>query len=267
MVTYFWAIGTLFMVLIFAGKAGLVAGSASLRKTKIISLAFLYGILAFLMGILLKVFNAPDYFQFFQKFMFHGILLHIFLSLGLFAWGIYIIKSFANETLMSQTLTKNSENNELDCFASLAMTSTSSLRGAIATKQSTRAGYILMLPCPICLSSMLLSTSIISAITGISVIKASALISLIFIVVIPTSAFLSRHLSPITVGFSMFILGLYFVVSILFVPVYSQYKTIPGLTQSVVKVGLSLEKLILVLGIALLLFVAGYLKTRKEMKK
>ncbi len=237
MVTYFWAIGTLFMVLIFAAKAGLVAGSASLRKTKIISLAFLYGILAFLTGILLKVFNAPDYFQFFQKFMFHGILLHIFLSLGLFAWGIYIIKS------------------------------STPLYPPLARGELKGGSYILMLPCPVCLSSMLLSTSIISAIIGISVIKASALISVIFIAVIPTSALLSRYLNPIMVGFSMLMLGLYFVVSILFVPLYSQYKGISGLTQSVVKVGLSLEKLILVLGIALLLFVAGYLKTRKEMKK
>ena len=91
MIIYFWAIGTLFMVLIFATKAGLVASSAHLSKLKIISLAFLYGMLSFLMGVILKVFNPFDYFQLFQKFISYGVLLHIFLSFGLFTWGLYTI--------------------------------------------------------------------------------------------------------------------------------------------------------------------------------
>ena len=232
MITYFWAIGTSFMVLIFATKAGLVASSAHLGKLKIISLAFLYGMLSFLMGIILKVFNPLDYFQFFQKFISYGVLLHIFLSFGLFAWGLYTIKSFVNENIRAK-----------------------------------KVGYLLMFPCPICLSSMLLSTSIFSAITGISAIKASTLISVIFMVVIPTSAFLFKHLSPITVGFSMLMLGLYFVISILVVPVYSQYKAIFSLTQSTTKVDLSLPQLMGILGIALLFFSIGYLKTKRGMGK
>ena len=232
MIIYFWAIGTLFMVLIFATKAGLVAGSAHLSKLKIISLAFLYGMLSFLMGIILKVFNPFDYFQLFQKFISYGVLLHIFLSFGLFAWGLYTIKSFVNENIKKR-----------------------------------KVGYLLMFPCPICLSSMLLSTSIFSAITGISAIKASALISIIFMVVILTSALLFRHLNPIIVGFSMLMLGLYFVISILVVPVYSQYKAIFSLTQSTAKMDLSLPQLMGILGIALLFFGIGYLKTKRELEK
>lgn len=232
MIIYFWAIGTLFMVLIFATKAGLVASSVHLGKLKIISLAFLYGMLSFLMGVILKAFNPLDYFQFFQKFTSYGVLLHIFLSFGLFAWGLYTIRSFVNENIRTK-----------------------------------KVGYLLMFPCPICLSSMLLSTSIFSAITGISAIKASALISVIFVVVILTSALLFKHLNPIIVGFSTLMLGLYFVISILVVPVYSQYKAIFSLTQSTAKWDLSLPQLMGILSIALLFFGIGYLKTKKEMGK
>lgn len=232
MIIYFWAIGTLFMVLIFATKAGLVAGSAHLSKLKIISLAFLYGILSFLMGVILKIFNPFDYFQLFQKFISYGVLLHIFLSFGLFAWGLYTIRSFVNENIRTKKI-----------------------------------GYLLMFPCPICLLSMLLSTSIFSAITGISAIKASALISVIFMIVIPTSALLFKHLSQIIVGFSMLMLGLYFVISTLVVPVYSQYKAIFSLTQSTAKMGLSLPQLMGILCIALLFFGIGYLKTKRELEK
>ncbi|RLA93743.1 MAG: hypothetical protein DRG25_03940 [Deltaproteobacteria bacterium] len=232
MITYFWAVGIAFTIFIFAGKAGLVAGTTDIRVLKIIGLALIYGALAFLMGVALMLFNPLDYFQLFQKFMQYGIFLHLFLSFGLFAWGLYTIKSFVNENIRTK-----------------------------------KVGYLLMFPCPICLSSMLLSTSIFSAITGVSAIKASALISVIFMVVIPTSALLFKHLNPIIVGFSMLMLGLYFVISILVVPVYSQYKAIFSLTQSTAKWDLSLPPLMGILSISLLFFGIGYLKTKREMGK
>jgi len=232
MITYFWAVGIAFTIFIFAGKAGLVAGTTDIRVLKILGLALIYGALAFLMGVALKLFNPLDYFQLFQKFMQYGIFLHLFLSFGLFAWGLYTIKSFVNENIRTK-----------------------------------KVGYLLMFPCPICLSSMLLSTSIFSAITGVSAIKASALISVIFMVIIPTSALLFKHLNPIIVGFSMLMLGLYFVISILVVPVYSQYKAIFSLTQSTAKWDLSLPPLMGILSISLLFFGIGYLKTKREMGK
>ena len=232
MITYFWAVGIAFTIFIFAGKAGLVAGTTDIRVLKILGLALIYGALAFLMGVALMLFNPLDYFQLFQKFMQYGIFLHLFLSFGLFAWGLYTIKSFVNENIRTK-----------------------------------KVGYLLMFPCPICLSSMLLSTSIFSAITGVSAIKASALISVIFMVIIPTSALLFKHLNPIIVGFSMLMLGLYFVISILVVPVYSQYKAIFSLTQSTAKWDLSLPPLMGILSISLLFFGIGYLKTKREMGK
>jgi len=99
MTTYFWAAGIAFTVFIFAGKAGLVAGTTGIKKLRILGLAFIYGVLAFLIGAVLKVFNPLDYFQFFQKFMSYGVLAHLFLSIGLLAWVVYTIKSYVNRKL------------------------------------------------------------------------------------------------------------------------------------------------------------------------
>ena len=76
MITYFWALGVGITIFVFAGKAGLVAGSVNIRTSGIVALALLYGLLAFAMGVFLKVVNPLDYFEVFQKFMAHGVILH-----------------------------------------------------------------------------------------------------------------------------------------------------------------------------------------------
>lgn len=50
MITHFWAAGIAFTVFIFAGKAGLVAGTTNIKALKILGLALIYGALAFLIS-------------------------------------------------------------------------------------------------------------------------------------------------------------------------------------------------------------------------
>lgn len=240
MITYFWAAGIAFTIFIFAGKAGLVAGTTSIKVLKILGLALIYGALAFLMGVILKVFNPLNYFEFFQKFMSYGVILHLFLSIGLLAWGVYTIKSYVNRKL----------------------------------DHMSKTGYLLMFPCPVCMSAMLLSCSIFVATTGIDPLKAGALMALLFMVVIAGVALLTRRLmradkergvpGPVLLGFVMMLAGLYFAVSVIVVPVYSQSKVFFSTASNIVPPSLSLKEAVVILTVSALFFGLGFFKNRKE---
>jgi predicted transporter len=235
MITHFWAVGIAFTIFIFAGKAGLVAGTTNIRVLKILGLALIYGALAFLMGVILNVFNPLDYFQFFQKFMSYGVLLHLFLSLGLLAWGVYTIKSYVNQKL----------------------------------DRMSKTGYLLMFPCPVCLSAMILSCSIFVAITSIDPLKAGGLMALLFMVVIAGVALLTRRVmrankegvpGPVLLGFVMMLVGLYFAVSVIVVPVYSQSKVFFSTASNIVPPSLSLNEAVVILAVSALFFSLGFFK-------
>jgi predicted transporter len=240
MIIFFWAIGIAFTILIFAGKAGLVAGSINLRTSRILSLTLFYGVLAFLTGVVLKIVNPLDYFQFFQKFMSHGVMLHLFLSMGLMTWGLYTMKAALNDRIM----------------------------------QSSKAGYILMLPCPVCLSAMLLSCSIFVALTGMDPLKASGFMAALFMAVVAGVAILARRQraggkggkrGQVLLGFIIMMTGLYFAVSIIVVPVYSKAKALISMTGGTSNANLSFAEAVILLAITGLIFGLGFFKDRRSL--
>ncbi len=240
MITCFWAVGVGFTILIFAGKAGLVAGSVNLKTWQIMVLSLVYGLLAFLMGLGLKIVNPLDYFTFFQKFMSYGVAVHFLLSVGLMAWGVYTMKTVSNDQMI----------------------------------QRSRVGYALMFPCPICLSAMLLSCSIFVALTGIDSLKAGGLMAVLFMGVIAGVGLLARHQmnrdrggekGGMLLGFIMVMAGLYFAVSIVVIPVYAKAKALFLSVQTVGSAGLSLEQGGILVVVVALIFGLGFIRDRKGM--
>ncbi|MGD9161771.1 MAG: DUF2162 family putative transporter, partial [Desulfobacteraceae bacterium] len=159
MMTDFWAAGILISIAVFAGKAGVLAGSINIKTRWVIGLALLYGVISLVIGIILRIVNPPDYFEFFKKFMAGGVIVHLIFASGLMAWGFYI---------MQRSL---SERDGAHCGA----------------------GYLLMLPCPLCMAAMLPGCSVFSALTGVDPVKTGLIMGAGFIILIMVTALCARH--------------------------------------------------------------------------
>jgi predicted transporter len=237
-------VGVGLTILVFAGKAGLAAGSMNLGAARILAVALGFGVIAFLMGIVLKIVNPLDYFSFFQNFMTWGVLVHLFLSLGLMAWGFVIMKAAKTGSRLNKT-----------------------------------SRIFFLLPCPVCLSAMLLSCSVASALSGIDSVKAGIGIGALFALIIPAVWLTSRAQmqrqagagqGPLLPGYLMTLVGLYFAVSIIVVPIYSKAKAVVSATGGMaVGARLSFQEAAFLLIIVAGIFGLGFLKHRKpfSMKK
>jgi predicted transporter len=242
MITSFWAAGIGLTILMFAGKAGLVAGSMDLATARLAALAVGYGMIAFLMGVALKIINPLDYFSFFQSFMARGVLVHFFLSLGLTAWGLAVMRA-----------------------------------AALGRRVKKTGGILLLVPCPICLSAMLLSCSIASVLAGIDPVKAGLLMAMLFTLGILAAGLLARaqmrrHAQSgrgtLLLGFAMTMVGLYFAVSIIVVPLYSKAKAVVATTGSTAaNAPLSPGQAILMVVFVAGLLGLGFLKHRRQSSK
>ena len=241
MITDFWAAGILFSIVVFAGKAGLVAGSVNMKVRWIVGLAVLYGVISILIGVILRIINPLDYFEFFQKFMSQGVIVHLLFSIGLMAWGLYIMQRASGK----------------------------------GGEAHSRAGYILMLPCPVCMSAMLLSCSVFSALTGVDPIKTGVMMAAVFIVVILAVALCARYLvredhknrnGHLTLGFILTMAGLYFAVSIIVIPVYSRVKALIEADSMTGGADISPEKTTGLLGAVLAAVLWGFITNYRKYK-
>ena len=238
MITDFWAAGILFSIAVFAAKAGLAAGSINIKTRWIIGLALLYGVVSILTGVILKIINPPDYFEFFQKFTSQGVIAHLLFSVGLMAWGMYIMQRFSE-------------------------------------KEDDQSGefFLLMFPCPVSIAAMLSGCSIFSALTDIEPVKAGAVIAGVLMILIPAVALSVNRFAGqgrkngngrLMLGFILTMTGFYFAVSVIVIPVYSKAKTLLAAGTMVRGDDVSPVKMTVLVAVGLIIVLCGFIGNHRK---
>jgi len=241
MVVYLWALGIVFTLAVFAIKVGLgLAVYAASRRRKLLSLV-LYQAIFLTLGGVLEGINLLDYFSFFIDFLRYGMVIHVALATGLLLWGLYLLRDRGQEMDRGQ-----------------------------------RAIWLLLLPCPVCLTAILLSLSLSKALFGYKGILLGVGLGGIFNLLVVLVMLLSshiwqrrgqvsfyphRHLALVMLG-----VGGYFFLSILLVPAYQQARQVYRLAS---RSGLDIQdpgNSVLVILSILVLFIVGLVKRRGELK-
>lgn len=152
MILYMWAIGIIFTISVFAVKVGLGLGIYPSDTRRKILLLSLYPAIFLGMGMLVEKINLLDYFSFFQKFLQYGMVVHTSLALGMILWGIYLLNSKDYDLCGSEGQKTN----------------------------SGKSVWLVLLPCPVCLTAILLSISVGVAISGHNGLLVGMFLGLIF---------------------------------------------------------------------------------------
>ncbi len=205
MITSIWAAGILFTITVFAVKVGLGLGFYPVSRKKIGRVLVLYLGIFLLMGLVLEWTAMPRYFIFFQKFMKLGTTLHVLIAVGMLGWGYFLI----------------SRPEPAD-------------PGHCGTcEQDASPLWLVILPCPVCLTAILLSTSVALSFLPYPGWLVGGVLGLVFCLLTLLTVILSRYglkksvTAPIhRLGLLMTSIGAYFLLSLLLAPVVTQAKEI-----------------------------------------
>ncbi len=204
MLKQLWITGIFTGFLIFGIKAGLGLSSylynRSGEKTqKLIFLFFcffVYLALFFMLYYVINSFSLLDYLDQFLNLLKYGMLIHILIAVGLFFWGAKLL-------LQTQ-------------------------KGP--TKYASKYALILLLPCPVCATVILLNLTLAFSIFSFSPALVTLVLFSIFSTIILVSlglVFPFRHkiLSDNSfLGVSMTLVSLYFLFTIIIAPIYPKIK-------------------------------------------
>ncbi|MFA5396778.1 MAG: DUF2162 domain-containing protein [Methanogenium sp.] len=196
-ITLILASSTLIGITILAIKSGFGCGLSGLNYKEVIGFAAIYGIVAFLVGLLAAIISP----EVTDMILGAGIAMHLIIALGLLYFGIQTRKSW------------------------------------LAGKKdiSRRTFLWISVPCPACMVATFLACIVLTETTGISGIVISALVASILIAGIILSAFgiswaanRGGWKNPSSLGSAMIMLGLFYLLCPLFIPAYIEAQQIKG---------------------------------------
>ncbi len=209
------AFGVLIGVLIFALKASIGCGLASLSRSEVLLVSSAYFLTAIAMGLALD--HIPV--DMISNLLKAGLAMHAIIALALIALGIITIR-------------------EWRCFC---------------RDLSRRTFWALSMPCPACMAATFLSCGAVAEISGISPLKISLAVGMmLFITIFVISSLLRRYqLKPSVIGNIMLLIGGFYILSILLLPAYINMKSLPLEIPSDVQAGVLPSYLILLLLISI----------------
>ncbi len=175
-----WMGGVLFSLGIFAIKVGLGLGFKNIRWREILIILSLYLLLFILISFL-----SERLMEIIEPLLRKGPFLHLFMALGLVAWGVFL-------------LTRKDSSKSTLCTA-----------------------YPLLLPCPVCLTAITFSIWAAGSVIKVSEIFLGLGLGVVFIAltlfVIIITRLRGASNPEINLGLAMLTVGLYFILS-LFIP-------------------------------------------------
>jgi len=187
--------GTLIGIGILAIKSGLGCGLSGLNPREIIGFAAVYGIVAFIVGLIAAAIS-PDVTE---MVIGAGLFMHLIIAAGLVYFGIQTRKTWLS-----------------------------------GKKDISRRTYLwFSLPCPACMTATFLACIVLTDASGISGIAISGIVALILFCGIAASAlgisWAGRRggwKNPSTLGSAMIMLGLFYLLCPLFIPAYIEAQQI-----------------------------------------
>jgi len=205
MLKQLWITGVLIAFSVFGIKVGLGLGAQIYNRTvppgkKVIFLAgclFIYLILFFCLYYVITHFNLLNYLDQFVNMLQYGMLLHLAVALGLLLWGGKLL------------LQNPAEHKHLPFRASL----------------------LLIVPCPVCATVILLNLSLACSLFAVSPFLTTLTLFVLFssiIVLTVGLVFPFRHKiasGSSFLGLAMVLVSLYFLITVIIAPIYPEIKS------------------------------------------
>lgn len=239
-----WIGGMLFSLGIFAVKVGFGLGFSRIKWKGVLMTLFLYLMLFVAIAVL-----SGHLIRLLEPVLKKGAYLHALMAIGMIAWGIILLRTRRTDHRTQTKLKFKIQNSKIN-----------------NSELSTLNSLLLLIPCPVCLSSMTFSTW-----AALSVIKLPSLIvgvglgvifALLALAVVGLTRIKQTSSHEISLGLSMIAIGFYFIAS-LYLP--AKIEEARGVYQTFLTEGTNIDmnNSIGVFAILFIAFVIGYFANKK----